>query len=68
MSSPVIKSPAVLSSVPDWFDIVRSKVEGLSFGVVQIVVHDRKVTQIERTEKTRLDSPATDSLRRRENY
>lgn len=40
--------------LPDWLAIVRSKVEGLRFGVVQIVVHDGKVTQIERTEKTRL--------------
>jgi len=33
---------------------VRQQVQGLRFGVVQIVVHDSKVTQIERTEKTRL--------------
>lgn len=33
---------------------VREKVETLRYGVVQIVVHDSKVTQIERTEKTRL--------------
>ncbi|HEU5080413.1 MAG TPA: YezD family protein [Opitutaceae bacterium] len=56
------------ASLPEWLDIVRQKVEGLSYGVVQIVVHDRKVTQIERTEKTRLDSAANDGLRRRENY
>jgi len=37
-----------------WIDIVRQKVDSLRFGVVQIVVHDGKVTQIERTEKTRL--------------
>ncbi|PYJ40358.1 MAG: hypothetical protein DME86_12415 [Verrucomicrobia bacterium] len=30
------------------------KVQSLRFGVVQIVVHDSKVTQIERTEKIRL--------------
>ena len=54
--------------LPEWLDIVRQKVEGLSYGVVQIVVHDRKVTQIERTEKTRLDSAAADSTRRRENF
>ncbi|MGC4074389.1 MAG: YezD family protein [Nibricoccus sp.] len=66
MSSSAIKSPVSVAPGPDWLEIVRAKVEGLSFGVVQIVVHDRKVTQIERTEKTRLDSP--DSLRRRENY
>lgn len=46
---------ADISSLPPaWLDIVRQKVESLRFGVVQIVVHDGKVTQIERTEKTRL--------------
>ena len=40
----------------DWLELVREKVEGLRFGVVQIVVHDSRVTQIERTEKTRLDA------------
>ncbi|CAM3147087.1 YezD family protein [Rariglobus hedericola] len=39
---------------PAWVDIVRQKVESLRYGVVQIVVHDGKVTQIERTEKTRI--------------
>ena len=44
---------------------VIGEVESLSFGVVQIVVHDRKVTQIERTEKTRLDSAGTEVSSRR---
>ena len=39
---------------PDWIALVREKVEGLRYGVVQLVVHDGRVTQIERTEKTRL--------------
>jgi hypothetical protein len=39
---------------PGWLDIVRQKVDSLRYGVVQIVVHDGKVTQIERTEKTRI--------------
>jgi hypothetical protein len=43
-------------ATPEWLDIVRQKVESLRFGVVQIVVHDARVTQIERTEKTRLPS------------
>jgi hypothetical protein len=43
-----------LPQAPAWLDIVRQKVESLRFGVVQIVVHDGKVTQIERTEKTRI--------------
>ena len=41
---------------PDWLALVRKKVEGLRYGVVQLVVHDGRVTQIERTEKTRLPS------------
>ncbi|HYP17389.1 MAG TPA: YezD family protein [Opitutus sp.] len=44
-------------AMPDWIALVREKVEGLRYGVVQLVVHDGRVTQIERTEKTRL--PAT---------
>lgn len=52
----------VPSPVPatDWVDVVREKVEGLRYGVVQLIVHDGRVTQIERTEKTRL-SPTRDS-------
>ena len=38
------------STLPAWLAIVRQKVESLAFGVV----HDGQVTQIERTEKTRL--------------
>jgi hypothetical protein len=62
--------PAAAAALPDWLEIVREKVEGLSYGVVQIVVHDRKVTQIERTEKTRIDQANADNSRltRRENY
>jgi hypothetical protein len=44
--------------LPDWLALVREKVEGLRYGVVQLVVHDGHVTQIERTEKTRLGNPA----------
>ena len=47
-------SPAALDQTPDWIALVREKVEGLRFGFVQLVVHDGRVTQIERTEKTRL--------------
>ena len=41
---------------PEWLTIVREKVETLRYGVVQIVIHDSKVTQIERTERTRIES------------
>ena len=38
-----------------WVDAVRRQVNSLRFGVVQIVVHDARVVQIERTEKIRFD-------------
>ena len=42
---------------PPWLSLVREKVETLRYGVVQIVIHDSKVTQIERTERTRILHP-----------
>ena len=47
---------------PDWLALVREKVETLRYGVVQIVVHDSHVTQIERTEKTKIDRRETQSF------
>jgi hypothetical protein len=44
------------SAKEDWLRVVREKVESLRYGVVQLVVHDGRVTQIERTEKTRLNA------------
>lgn len=38
----------------DWMRVVQEKVQSLRYGVVQLVVHEGRVTQIERTEKTRL--------------
>ncbi|HEY5229153.1 MAG TPA: YezD family protein [Opitutaceae bacterium] len=49
-------APANEPGEPEWLALVRAQVRGLRFGVVQLVVHDGRVTQIERTEKTRLDS------------
>ncbi len=39
----------------NWLEIVRRQVASLRFGVVQIVVHDSQVTQIDKTERVRLD-------------
>ena len=49
----------VVNGVGDssWLEIVRQQVSSLRFGVVEIVVHDSRVTQIERTERVRLDRP-----------
>ena len=38
-----------------WLEIVRRQVGSVRFGVVQIVVHDSQVTQIEKTERVRLE-------------
>ena len=60
MSAPSASlTPATGSSVgqtasSEWVALVREKVESLHYGVVQLTVHDGRVTQIERTEKTRL--------------
>lgn len=45
-----------------WVEVVASQVDRLRFGVVQIVVHDSRVVQIERTEKVRL-APSSSSAR-----
>lgn len=45
----------------DWLEIVRQQVASLRFGVVEIIVHDSQVTQIEKTERLRLDKPAADT-------
>jgi hypothetical protein len=47
-------SPSPSAALPDWLRVVQQKVETLRYGVVQLDVHDGRVTQIERTEKTRL--------------
>ena len=44
---------------PEWLEIVRKQVASLRYGVVQIVVHDAQVTQIEKTERVRLDKSPT---------
>jgi hypothetical protein len=52
MSESII--PANSGAHPDWLRVVQEKVESLRYGVVQLIVHDGRVTQIERTEKTRI--------------
>jgi hypothetical protein len=57
MSLVTIKSSGVENEKSDWLEVVRRQVGSLSYGVVQIVVHDSQVTQIEKTERVRLDKP-----------
>jgi len=44
-----------------WLELVRRQVSSLRFGVVEIAVHDSRVTQIEKTERVRLDRPPPQS-------
>jgi hypothetical protein len=44
----------------NWLDSVQQQVQSLRFGIVQIVVHDSRVVQIERTEKIRFDHRKSD--------
>jgi hypothetical protein len=46
----------------DWQEIVRRQVGSLRFGTVQIVVHDSHVTQIEKTERVRLEKCRAQSI------
>lgn len=45
------------TAVAPWLSLVAEKVKSMHYGVVQIVIHDSKVVQIERTERTRFDAP-----------
>ena len=55
MSANITDSFLPAEAVPEWLELVRRQVSSLRFGVVQIVVHDSQVTQIEKTERVRLD-------------
>jgi len=57
MSTTNSETPINAKPAEDWLAIVREKTKSLKFGVVQIVVHDSRVVQIERTERIRFESP-----------
>lgn len=58
MSELSIKNGTQEVANANWLEIVREQVASLKYGVVEIVVHDSQVTQIEKTERLRLDKPA----------
>jgi hypothetical protein len=57
MSAIQIKLASDVGEKSEWLEIVRQQVSSLRYGVVQIIVHDSQVTQIEKTERVRLDKP-----------
>lgn len=38
---------------PAWLDVVVEAVQSIRFGVVEIIVHEGRVTQVEKTERVR---------------
>ena len=61
MSEPPFKAGNKDLADANWLEIVSQQVGSLRFGVVEIIVHDSRVTQIEKTERLRLDKPATET-------
>jgi hypothetical protein len=55
MSLIQIKPEKAADEKLNWLEVVHRQVGSLRYGVVQIVVHDSQVTQIEKTERVRLD-------------
>ena len=58
MSVIQVKANANADDKLDWLEMVRWQAGSLRYGAVQIVVHDSQVTQIEKTERMRLDKAA----------
>ena len=50
-----VKSAPSADEKPGWLEVVRRQVGSLRYGVVQIVVHNSQVTQIDKTERVRLE-------------
>ncbi len=46
-----------LTATEQWLEVVRRQVNSLQYGVVQITVHNSRVTQIDRTERVRINPP-----------
>jgi hypothetical protein len=62
MGSIQIKSESGAERQSNWLEVVRRQVGSLHYGVVQIVVHDSQVTQIEKTERVRLEKARAQTI------
>ena len=62
MSQMTAESSASDARLPEWLEVVFRNTSKLRFGSVQILVHDGRVTQVERIQKTRF-VPAPDARR-----
>jgi len=55
MNEPSKPLKAKTSDELKWLDLVVQHVGSLRYGVVEIIVHDSRVIQIEKTERVRLE-------------
>ncbi len=62
MSAFTVKSTNSIGETQNWVEVVRQQVGSLRFGLVQIVVHDSKVKQIDKTERVRLEKARAQTL------
>jgi hypothetical protein len=62
MSAVTVKSSNSISETQDWVGMVRQQVGSLRYGAVQIVVHDSQVTQIDKTERVRLEKSRAQTI------
>ena len=51
----LIQQKAPAGGDTQWLELVVQNIKSLHYGVVEIVVHDSRVIQIEKTERMRLD-------------
>ncbi|MDF2661604.1 MAG: hypothetical protein K0Q94_4395 [Paenibacillus sp.] len=58
-----MSNPVQLDDV--WTERILGSLEGMEYGSVQIIVHDGKIVQIERTERKRFDAFAQPQTRAR---
>jgi hypothetical protein len=55
MSDTLNKTPDGAGDDAKWLELVLQQVKSLRYGVVEIIVHDSRVIQIEKTERLRLE-------------
>ncbi len=64
MTHSIKPAPKDGDETPAWLEFVRKQVSSLRYGVVQIVVHEGAVTQIETTERVRIEATPTEPRRK----
>ena len=62
MSAGKFEAGNAVAPSAEWLALVRRQVETLHYGAVQIIVHDSQVTQVEKTERMRLEKPRAQTV------